>query len=45
MTRRVDQEFQFAEEHRRGFDWRKWVTVVVIALLIAMGAFFLYKNA
>jgi len=44
MTRRVDPEFQFAEENPRGCDWRKWLTVVVIALLIAMGAFFLYKN-
>ena len=44
MTRRVDPDFQFPEADKQSFDWRKWLTVVVIALLIAMGAFVLYKN-
>ena len=44
MTRRVDPEFQFPEADKQGFAWRRWLIVVVIALLIAMGAFFLYKN-
>ena len=44
MTRRVDPEFQFAEADKQGFDWRRWVTVVAITLLISMGAFVLYKN-
>jgi hypothetical protein len=44
MTRRVDPEFRFPEADKRGFAWRRWLTVVVIALLIAMGAYFVYKN-
>ncbi len=43
MARR-DPDFQFPEAEKPGFDWRKWLTVVVIALLLAMGAFVLYKN-
>ena len=44
MTRRVDPEFQFAEADKRQFDWRKCLTVVVIALLVAMGAFVVCKS-
>ena len=43
MTRR-DTDFKYPEPDQPGFDWRKWLTVVVIALLVAMGGFFLYKN-
>ena len=45
MTRRVDPEFQFPEADKPGINWRKWLGVAVIALLVAMGAFILYKNA
>ena len=45
MTRRVDPEFQFPEAEKPGFNWRRWLTIAVVALLIAMGAFILYKNA
>lgn len=43
MTRR-DPDFKYPEPDQPGFDWQKWLTVVVIALLVAMGAFVLYKN-
>jgi hypothetical protein len=44
MTRRVDPDFQFPEAPQRCFEWQKWLTIAVIALLIATAAFFLYKN-
>ena len=44
MTRRVDPDFQFSGADKPGFNWRKWLTVVVVALLVAMVAFVLYKN-
>ena len=44
MTRRVDPDFAFPEADKPGFNWRKWLAVVVVALLMAMGAFVLYKN-
>ena len=44
MTRRVDPDFGFPEPDKPGINWRKWVTVVVLALLAAMGAFVLYKD-
>jgi uncharacterized protein YpmS len=43
MTRR-DPDFQYPEPDKPGFDWRKWLTFVVIALLLAMAVFVLYKN-
>jgi hypothetical protein len=43
MTRR-DPEFKYPEPDKPGFDWRKWLIVVVVALLVAMGGFMLYKN-
>ena len=44
MTRRVDPDFGFPEPDKPGIDWRKWLGLFVIALLAALGAFFLYKN-
>ena len=44
MTRRVDPDFGFPEPDKPGVNWRKWIAVGLIVVLIAMGAFFLYKN-
>ena len=44
MTRRVDPEFQFPDMTERRFDWRKWLAVAIIVLVLAMGAYILYKN-
>ena len=43
MTRR-DPDFQFPEADKPGIDWRKWLSAVVVALLIALLAYFIYKN-
>lgn len=44
MTRRVDPDFSFGEPDKQGYDWRKWLGIAVVALLVAVGAFVLYKN-
>ncbi len=44
MTRRVDPEFQFPDLTKRRFNWQKWLAVAAVAVPLATGAFYLYRN-
>lgn len=44
MTRRVDPPFQFPDLTKRRIDWQKWLTIAAVAIPLATGAFYLYRN-
>ncbi|MEX2149699.1 MAG: hypothetical protein WD793_05765 [Steroidobacteraceae bacterium] len=44
MTRRVDPDFQFSELPRRRFNWRKWLAIAAVILLLATAGYYLYRN-
>jgi hypothetical protein len=44
MKRGDDHGLRFPELTRKRFDWQKWLGIAAIAIPLAFGAFYLYRN-
>jgi hypothetical protein len=44
MGRDDHQELRFPDVTRRRFDWRNLMTIAAVAIPLAYGAFYLYRN-
>jgi len=44
MRRRDNHGLRFPELTRKRFDWQKWLGIAAIAIPLAIGAFYLYRN-
>lgn len=44
MASGSDQNLRFPDLTKKRIDWQKWLTIAAIAIPLATGAFYLYRN-